>query len=139
MFKKIKALIKGLHLFLFLVSQLIMVAIPFFKLLTTTEENTKAKYIVLAISAVVLFFFNLIVELRAAKQTKAERSFKKKFKKGAKIISNIASLVVLVLLWQSNADTKLLIPLVASIIVAICDSIYLLIGWIFYSIRHRSK
>ena len=137
--KLIKGLFKAVHLFLFLVSQLIMVGLPIFKLLTTTEENTKAKYFVLAIAAVVLFIFNLIVEFRAAKQTKAERNFKKKFKKGAKIISNIASLVVLLLLWQSNADTKLLFPIVASIIVAICDSIYLIIGWIFYSIRRRFK
>ena len=58
-------------------------------------------------------------------------------KKGAKIISNLASLVVLIILWQSSEDLKLLIPIMVSVAVAVLDSIYLFFGFIIYSIRNR--
>lgn len=133
----IKTFFQRLHLTLFILAQLVMLGVPCLKLFTATQENARVKFLILAISALVLFIFNLVVELRAKKETKSERTFRKKFKKGAKIISNLASLVVLIILWQSSEDLKLLIPIMVSVAVAVLDSIYLFFGFIIYSIRNR--
>ena len=133
----IKTFFQRLHLTLFILTQLVMLGVPCLKLFTATQENERIKFLILAISALVLFIFNLVVELRAKKETKSERTFRKKFKKGAKIISNLASLVVLIILWQSSEDLKLLIPIMVSVAVAVLDSIYLFFGFIIYSIRNR--
>lgn len=132
--------LKHIRILLFTLSQIVMVLYPLIGWLTATDEGTKAKKLFLLIIAGVLLVFNIIIEIiKEPKKKKQTKKVRKQVKKILKFVSNIATIVVLSVLYTSSEETKLLLPLTIALIVSITSGILLLIEYILKAIWGNLK
>ena len=139
MFENTKRTIHTLHLLILTLSQLTLVAIPLFRLLSSPPDGVAVKYWILAATSLFLMIFNLIIESRDKKPTKKEKKFAKAFRKYAKVFSNFVCFVILLFTWYINDDQGLVVPLIFSSVTVVAALIAFFVRYAVQSMAESIK
>ena len=129
-FERLSKFLHNVRFVFTFLSQLVLTIIPVVILLGKPSEAVFVKNVILASVSFLLLIFTVVTKNIDEKKAETGRKIASKFRSFSKLIANIAMLVVMVIMWRTNQDYSVLLPMMVTTItvsVSIVTSLSLLL------------